>query len=738
MCYDRILPCGTVHASPSPHSVHAFVADHTTTREQPHGADVLREQVHGHGVGGALQGCASLYIALDCGKGNKDTLSTRRPGAHRAALSCCVATREFPRPQCAEVKHHRRSHRPAHRHSVRRMRRTMTHPTPRKTSAFKRLASVSASRSAKLPRSDMRLDFWDCCAWSESAAAIASAPPPSCSVLCLRRMRAAATFPSSRLSRCPCRMCSRYVMQRLWRLFVWLRYHCNYASFCRPHSLPIPIQVHSPFPNDTAIEHHASASSSCFSEPTKGLPGPPHYMQRRCRLITLTLPHPGTMPCTLARRGYDALGAQHNRSAHHCHASTHAGYACTTRSSLAGVSAQLRSPVAVLTTPRPRSRCAKISTADGSHLFPRHLCASMYLCCTALERPRPHADQGVIERLWLQSTLRLGGQRNSSRALRNCAERANGWSRNEERLTGLHLVLLVTESSNIEMTSSSFDFEDIVLDCEKGNEGTLPCLHRAESHRSRRRRAARGNTACALRRRQRVRIPSFGIVIALRLHPGVTRKEPRSGERLAGLHPVPLLKTPALSLPHPRMRAETTTLSAYQVSHDFLRASVSARQHTRALPHLSDHVRRLRSGRAPPFKLAAPSSVAWNPQAEYHERKAREAHVVHTIVETTIKVFDEAHNPCHFNASLDREFTPRLRLLASMQASPCQWSHFTETSDDQYLVKIDHSLQVHPIRNCLASRSGNLKQKLARQSFSLHSIDNLEVGGVAESNGNRM
>src|ERR1700761_7169966 len=53
------------------------------------------------------------------------------------------------------------------------------------------------------------------------------------------------------------------------------------------------------------------------------------------------------------------------------------------------------------------------------------------------------------------------------------------------------------------------------------------------------------------------------------------------------------------------------------------------------------------------------------------------AHVKGAIFKMTFEVFDVAHDPHHFDASLDREFTPRLHLPASTRASP--WSHFTET-----------------------------------------------------------
>ena len=68
-----------------------------------------------------------------------------------------------------------------------------------------------------------------------------------------------------------------------------------------------------------------------------------------------------------------------------------------------------------------------------------------------------------------------------------------------------------------------------------------------------------------------------------------------------------------------------------------------------------------------------------------------------SILEATIKAFDEAHNTSHLNAAFNGEFTASLHLLSCARATP--GSDFAVTSDDEDLFQIDKTLEVRKIKH---------------------------------------
>ena len=113
-----------------------------------------------------------------------------------------------------------------------------------------------------------------------------------------------------------------------------------------------------------------------------------------------------------------------------------------------------------------------------------------------------------------------------------------------------------------------------------------------------------------------------------------------------------------------------------------------------------------------------------------------------SILESTIEVLDESHDPGHLDETLDGELSLRLHLPPGPGSSPR--SDLSESSDDEDLVEIDHAsefvellegldrLERREVELEVGSRSDG---DLLVDSLGVDSVDDLEVGRVVDGDG---
>ncbi|KAJ3495491.1 hypothetical protein NMY22_g19932 [Coprinellus aureogranulatus] len=103
------------------------------------------------------------------------------------------------------------------------------------------------------------------------------------------------------------------------------------------------------------------------------------------------------------------------------------------------------------------------------------------------------------------------------------------------------------------------------------------------------------------------------------------------------------------------------------------------------------------------------------------------SNVERSILETTVEVLDEAHDPGHFDAAGYGELTTSLHLPTSTSATP--WSDLTVTSDDGGLVKIDEAMEGTDIGEGVdGAKRGELEAEVG-------TMEGIDVGRVVAVDG---
>jgi hypothetical protein len=105
-----------------------------------------------------------------------------------------------------------------------------------------------------------------------------------------------------------------------------------------------------------------------------------------------------------------------------------------------------------------------------------------------------------------------------------------------------------------------------------------------------------------------------------------------------------------------------------------------------------------------------------------------------SILQVTVKVFDEAHKPGHLNATFNGEFTVSLHLPPCARAAPR--SDFAMTSDDNDLFQINKTSDVRKI----GKQAGKFKNREVeaeicarkninslKESLSFNFVNDLEI-----------
>ncbi|KAK1253169.1 hypothetical protein MKX08_004356 [Trichoderma sp. CBMAI-0020] len=107
---------------------------------------------------------------------------------------------------------------------------------------------------------------------------------------------------------------------------------------------------------------------------------------------------------------------------------------------------------------------------------------------------------------------------------------------------------------------------------------------------------------------------------------------------------------------------------------------------------------------------------------------------VRLALERTIVVLDETHDPGHFNATFERELAMSLHLPSGSRVTP--GADFCETSDDDYLLQVDHALELVIKRGDLSLPVGQMREvklDVGTRLDGLLLVKNLRVGSVDNS-----